>query len=408
MPIADLNLNPQVTGYLYNFSDGCLCGHLLVAVLGNRAAAIDTFAAPGDPKNPKAKLLWAQDSSTTSIQPNMFPMRLPRRLQMQRQAKPLTTSLPAPILATAEYVCFEQDRKLLAVEPLSGQTLWAREGLDADTDLFGDEEMVFATSPDSNEAVVISGVDGRELGRRQVPALADRVTTRGRRVLTWDASAKQAELTLLDPWTRQTVWQQKFSSDAHFWPISRNALAVLDPQGNFAVVNLAGGEIVLKAKVDPVDSLDGIVVFRTAGRYVLLTNRPDSNANPFGNSVQPGSVAVGGRAHGFDAQGAKLWSAEIPHQVLNVFQPSDLPVLFLFRQYMRAVPGPNGGFQAGQMEGQVLCLDTRNGKVLHEDAAQDNNNLCELEADPGRRIEFSSQAQSVTLTFPAEKSRPSQ
>jgi outer membrane protein assembly factor BamB len=405
MPIADLKLNPQAAGYLYNFSDGCLFGHLLVAVLANRAAAIDTFTVPGgDPKNPKAKLLWAQDSPTTNIQPNMIQMQVQRRLQVQRQARPLTTSLPVPILATGEYVCFEQDRRLLAVEPLTGQTLWARDGLDADADLFGDEEMVFATSPDSNEAEVISGVDGRELGRRPVPALANRVMTRGRRVLTWETNANQAELTLLDPWTQQAVWQQKFSSNAHFWPVSRNELAVLDAKGNFAVVNLAGGEIVLKAQVEPVDLLDGIVVFRTAGRYVLLTNRPDPQANPFGNSVQPGNVAVGGWAHGFDAKGAKLWSAEIPHQVLNVFQPSDLPVLFLFRQYTKAVPGPNGGFQAGQMEGQVLCLDTRNGKVLHEDAAQDNNNPCELEADPGRRIEFSSHAQSVTLTFPAEKS----
>jgi hypothetical protein len=149
------------------------------------------------------------------------------------------------------------------------------------------------------------------------------------------------------------------------------------------------------------------VVRHTAGRYVLLTNRPDPQASPFGNFMQPGDVAVGGWAHGFDAKGGKLWSAEIPHQVLNVFQPSDLPVLFLFRQYMQAVPGPNGGFQAGQMEGQVFCLDTRNGKVLHEDAAQDNN-LYELEADLGRRIEFSSHAQSVTLTVPGEKSGPSQ
>jgi hypothetical protein len=51
------------------------------------------------------------------------------------------------------------------------------------------------------------------------------------------------------------------------------------------------------------------------------------------------------------------------------------------------------------MQGEVFCLDTRNGKAIHEDAAQDNY-LYELEVDLGRRIEFHSHSQSVTLTFP--------
>jgi hypothetical protein len=108
---------------------------------------------------------------------------------------------------------------------------------------------------------------------------------------------------------------------------------------------------------------------------------------------------VGGWAHGFNAAGAKLWSAQLPTQNINVFQPQDLPVLFLYRQHMKATPLPNGGFQGGQWQGEVFCLDTRNGKALHEDATQDNN-LYEVDVDPGRRIEFHSNSQSVTLTFP--------
>jgi outer membrane protein assembly factor BamB len=399
LPVADLKIHPQAQGYLYNFSDGCLTGHLLVALLGNRAAAIDTFTVPGgDPKDPKARLLWAQDSPTSNIQPNMFHLQQRRRLQMQRQAKPLVSSLPAPIVATTDYVCFEQDHKLVAVEPLTGQTLWAREGFDADTDLFGDEEMLFVMPPESNEALVISGLDGRELGRLPVPALNKRIMTLGRRVLTWETS-KAADLTLFDPWTQKAVWQQQFDPKTLFWPISRNEVAVLDPKGNFAVVNLAAGGLVVKAQVEPLSNLDGLVVVRSAGRYVLLTNRPDPNPSPFGIYVQPGNVAVGGWAHGFDAAGTKLWSAQVPSQTINVFQPQDLPVLFLYRQHMKATPLPNGGFAGGQMQGEVFCLDTRNGKAIHEDAAQDNY-LYELEVDLGRRIEFHSHSQSVTLTFP--------
>jgi outer membrane protein assembly factor BamB len=400
LPVADLKVHPQAMGYLYNFSDGCLAGHLLVAALGNRAAAIDTFAvAGGDPKNPKAKLLWAQDSPTTNIQPNAFHLQAwRRRLQMQRQAKPLASALPAPIAATAEYVCFEQDHKLLAVEPLTGRTLWAREGLDADTDLFGDEELIFATSPESTEALVICGLDGRELGRRQVPPLNKRVMTLGRRVLTWE-TGKQADLTLFDPWARQVIWQRHFDPTSQLWPIGRSEVGVLDPGGNFAVVNLAAGELAVKAQVEPLESLDGLVVLRSGGRYTLLTNRPDTEPNPFGNVVQSGNVMVGGWAHGFNAAGAKLWSAQLPTQNINVFQPQDLPVLFLYRQHMKATPLPNGGFQGGQWQGEVFCLDTRNGKALHEDATQDNN-LYEVDVDPGRRIEFHSNSQSVTLTFP--------
>jgi hypothetical protein len=163
---------------------------------------------------------------------------------------------------------------------------------------------------------------------------------------------------------------------------------------------LATGEMVLKAQVEPLDTLDGVVVLRSGGRYVVLTSRPDPNPSPFGVFFQPGTVGVGGWAHGFDAKGTKLWSSELPTQSLSVFQPHDLPVLFLFRRHMKGVRLANGGIQGGGVEAQVFCLDTRNGKALHEDAANNDNDIYEVDVDPGKKVEFQSHAQSVTVTFP--------
>ena len=163
--------------------------------------------------------------------------------------------------ATAGYVCLEQDRGLLAAEPLSGQPLWTRDDVLPGSDLVGDEEMVLVTPPDSSEAVALRGIDGRELGRRAMPPLAHRIAVFGRRLLNWDDAAK-SQLSLFDPWTQKAVWHRGFASGARFWLIDSTEIGVLEPAGRFAVLAVSDGRDVLKAQAEPLKKLEGIVVKR--------------------------------------------------------------------------------------------------------------------------------------------------
>ena len=44
---------------------------------------------------------------------------------------------------TSRIVCFQRLRNLVAVDPLTGETLWVRKDLPQNVEIFGDDEYVF-------------------------------------------------------------------------------------------------------------------------------------------------------------------------------------------------------------------------------------------------------------------------
>jgi hypothetical protein len=206
---------------------------------------------------------------------------------------------------------------------------------------------------------------------------------------------------MFDPWTQQTVWRQEFQAKAQFWPIDVREIGVVEPSGAFTVIAVDDGKPVVKSQIEPFKTSDGIVVRRTVGRYVVVTNSRTPDPNPFGDWVPPGNMNVGGHAHGIDAaSGKRAWTVEVPNQMLNVFQPADLPVLMLFRRYTKAIPLPNGGFNQEPPLSQVFCIDVRDGKVLHNDSTQGHDDQYEMTVDrAARRIEYHTNFQSVKFQF---------
>lgn len=395
IPVTAFNISPHYQGYMNNNSEGRRMGHLVVVLLGNRVCAIDSLSR--DPK-----LLWAENSPTGATPQAGQAFWPPRRLQVQRQNNRFST--PLAVAATEDYVCFEQDRRLVAVDPLTGRTLWTRDGIAADSDLWGDEELLFVAAPGATEATVLSGLDGRELGMRDVPPLDRRMLTLGRSVLVWESANGQSELRLLDPWQpqgNQEVWKRAFHSEAQTWLLDAGELAVFDPEGNFEVVSTATGKPVVQAKVDKCEGLESIVALRMSDRYLLVTNCPTPEPNIFGFASYAGIVKVGGKVYAFKSQGGKkLWEAKLPDQCLNVNQPADLPVLTFFRRYQKAQQLPNGGYRSENPVSQVYALDTRTGAVLANDSAPGHDDRYQLEVDrSAKQIEVRSSQMTVKFTF---------
>ena len=101
------------------YPEGCLAGHLLVMTMDDYVWAVDILAKKG-------RVLWSKGTVSKRRDRAEERLMMPQVPEMARQAKPLANPLPRLIAATSEYVCFEQDRRLLAVEPLSGSPLWTR------------------------------------------------------------------------------------------------------------------------------------------------------------------------------------------------------------------------------------------------------------------------------------------
>jgi hypothetical protein len=181
-------------------------------------------------------------------------------------------------------------------------------------------------------------------------------------VVTWKSVQEKIRMTLADPWTGQTLWQRDFDAKAQPWLIDGNEVAVLEPEGLFTVVSIVSGEPVMQAQVDAMPRLEGIWAQRSADRYVLIARDPSVGTNAQAMMMQPfmGSYAVTGRVYGLDRRTGKLiWSTNVDKQGIRMGQPAELPVLTFF-------------IQGNVLEGQtyrghaaLLCLDKRDGRVLH-------------------------------------------
>ncbi len=343
-------------------------GHLLVASLGFQMLAIDTL---GSGKS-GARILWRKD--LTDVLPNMprqmgnqarmvrMPWGMPQFLANDAFGHPVGTTGAV----TPDFVCFQRQRNLTAVHPITGKTLWIRSGVQPGSDIFGDNELLFVTPPNSTEALVVRAADGQELGRRSVPPLEHRLAMLGRKIVVWQMNAGRATLRLRDVWTEQNLWERTFDAGAKVWPVEDQAVGVLQLDGRFSVHDLADGSQLVDAKIKAEPALTEIYVFRTPDRWLLITNRPWSNRD--GDNVQPvqGSGAsnslIHGHVYGFDRDGGQLvFTTPIDGRSLTFPQPADLPVLAFAAQVYRQRPGKETAPQVA-----ILCIDKRTGRVAYE------------------------------------------
>ncbi len=145
-------------------------GHLLLLSISGRKFAIDTLGA--DEKNPP-KILWSESmmdktGDLAGVDP-LFLLKGQLGGILQMRMMQTYNQNNEQELATAGYICVQHSRNLVALDPLNGSTLWARQDIPPESTLFGDEEYVFVLPPDKTEALVLRALDGELLGARKIP-----------------------------------------------------------------------------------------------------------------------------------------------------------------------------------------------------------------------------------------------
>jgi hypothetical protein len=97
---------------------------------------------------------------------------------------------------------------------MSGEHRWSRSDVPQGCDLFGDEEYVFAVPTGKTTARVYSMLDGRFIGRRDVPEWRQQLVTRGREIICWKVAGDKVELSSFDAISGETAWKHEFASGA--------------------------------------------------------------------------------------------------------------------------------------------------------------------------------------------------
>jgi hypothetical protein len=443
-------------GYNPNTTQAKTQGHLLLLSMGTRIMAMDPLGVSGGP----SRVAWSQDLTdatadtalgnriifqggaarginVVAAQLGGFPIQSPSYSRMNPFG---------PV--TSRYVCFLRFRNLVVADPATGESLWVRQDLPPNSEVFGDEEFLFVLGAGQGEATVYRALDGELLGRRNVPRPPgpenaafnfmglDRslsnplstagIATLGRYVLTWEQgprpdvdpfghddgtplqaqAEKRSVLRMFDPWQQRAVWPER-----RFAPLSRaclvgdEAVGVFQPDGRFTLLALPGGRTIAEVKLEPERFLSEIFVTRLGDQYFLLTHDARQRggaaaARPF----QPLSFTLyvpirRGRLYALDLQGQPAWPAPVTIQDQNFLlgQPARVPVLAFACQRFEQRPK-----QAMTMvvKTTIETIDRRTGRVLYNKDSATQAMTLDLVGHPDKKsVELLMQNASLTLNF---------
>jgi len=353
------------TGSVY----GASRGNMLIVSLGRELAAFNTLPTPDGQAAPQA---WRvslggnfeyedayldEMSRETAVRPGSY--RAPRSRQDGKWI-----GVIGPI--TSSGCIFQDQRRLMCVDPLTGETRWSRTDVPPGCDLFGDDRYVFATPNGSDTALVFSAIDGRALGRRKLPPWDEQLTTRGRTVIRWSpADAGDMELSAMDALTGDVAWRRQFAADS-FVDLDRSQyVAVVEAEGRAVILDVDAGETIVEQEIPRQPSVEQIHLLAGDASFVLAIEQrrsrsPDRIVRPFTPDNAPivdGQVIVIDRA-----AGKMLWSrpAEVVEHALVIDQPADLPCLVFAGSW---TPRSDGESRESTT---VLLVDKTTGRTLFQ------------------------------------------
>jgi outer membrane protein assembly factor BamB len=393
-------------------------GHLVVLPLGHLVLGIDPLAPQGK------QVLWQVNlAGTQGQQPQPQPGGNHPMQPMQIMVDPRDGSLVVVYTGgwsqrlgdvtplDSNSVCLQTRDALVAVDPVSGRTLWTRSDVTPRSHVFGDGQNVYVVDvgeggPSATRAFrAFDGVTVR-LPADFAALYAKRLRQDGRTLLVADAEAgAPVTVRLYDVLTGKDVWKQTFKPGAHVLHAEDPGLAgAVEPDGTVRVYDVRSGKEVVRdrlyekyAKAD-LDKVQSVHLLADADHYYVACNLPaDAGAQQFGgvqSNLQPGTglrcLPVNGGVYAFGrADGKRKWRAEAANQTLVLDHFADMPILLFSSRFQRWQKGAVG--RAIEQVATVQSVDKRTGKLVvspNETAAQPNN-FHTLNVDPQRgRVEL--------------------
>jgi outer membrane protein assembly factor BamB len=369
-------------------------GQLVFLSLGDRLLAIDCGSL---------RLLWQRDllrgdgrkvESAVGLEDGTVRVRSDDgTVQLLGVGLPLTPSclvLPA------------HDR-LLAVNPLTGQTLWSRQGIQSGTFLFHDESNVYVVRRDRDgQAKLTAGFrldNGEAVKMKDFSSLLNRSRGQvaGRLLVTEPDGKKALVLRLVHPATQRDVWNLRFAAgSAVAESLTPGLTGVVEPDGTVHLIRSTTGKTLWKSslfekakKDQPLDNTKTIWLVADS-RYVFLAFDKETKQDAklertalFRSGSGLSSVPVHGWLSAYDrADGRLLWYDWFTPQAMLVGGEAEaLPFLT-----MAATLGKGGRERTVVQHDEVRITMKRNGKLMYA-RGQDfpkwtGGAIAAIEADP--------------------------
>ncbi len=403
---------PQFSS-MYSLAKAKAVGHLLVVSVQTDLLVIDALRSVQDPQD---AVLWRSDLA--ELTPNMSPRRINQRplrhpwnqngtrvvlSDFSPQRVPLSSLGPV----TPSGVCYQRFRQLVCADPLTGEIIWTRDGMEHGAQLFGDDQYLFVVGYDKTEALVLRTATGELVGRRPAERMEFRWTTWGTRVLAWQEEGTQLAMRIYDAWTGQEFWRELFPIGSRAELIDDDKVAVFRPNGQLVVASLREGRLLWRSQLEPVAAPSYLVVHATRDVYYML---PGSVVPPNARGMllaPPGTATspiLRGYLYALDAQSGKpIWPtpALIDGYAVPLQSRRHLPILPLVRAQR----------SDSTITAALLCLDKRDGRALYENPQlpllQPNLLLIDASTDPSlQQVRLQLGLQTVELQWTGEPIPP--
>lgn len=395
-------------------------GHLIVLPVGHMVFGIDPV---------ERKVLWEKNLTATqggngppqhqqlTVDPRDGSVQV---LYVDGWVQRLGT--PGPLGGST--LCLQTRDALVAVDPVSGRTVWTRSDVNPRSHLFGDEELLYvvemSAEGNASSTRALRTYDGVTV---PVPPFHElyqkRLRVLGNKLLVADNDPKNGlALRLYDVRTGKDLWKQAFAVNAQvLHSENANLTGAVEPDGRVRVYDLNTFKEVLDAKLaDPrhLDKVTSVHLLADGKHFYVACNGPaDPSIAPFGGvqtMLMPGTglraLPVNGAVYSFHADTGKLnWWKLVANQLLVLDQFADVPMALFAARYQAWAAGPvRNVIQVSN----VFAVDKRTGKLIYANENVPNGmnfHALNLDARAGK-IDFIGYQLKITFLIDGEPPPP--
>lgn len=348
-------------------------GNLLVVSQGNQLIAFNTLS---DGVSSEKQVLWKKSVLQGVDLESPYQYRVVVSGQRVRQFGPSKAprasrdsqwiGVIGPV--TYDRCVFQDQRRLMCVDSMTGDLRWWRSDVPPGCDLYGDDQYVLAVPPGGRKALVYSTIDGRFISEVTVPRWEEQMATLGRNFIRWRRlSSGEQELSARDAFTEEVLWRKKYKRGTRADITQGRYVAIAEPKGKCQIVDVATGEVLVDHQLEVARTLRNVYVLAGSDNFVVVTEQPFKTSrerrimplNRWDYRVIEGEVYTFSRS-----TGELAWEgpAEVKQESFILSQPVDLPVIaFAGTVHHRTRSG-------GRAATSLLLLEKSTGRLLfHEE-----------------------------------------
>ena len=363
---VSLNTGRQVFGTQYTVAYAKLYGHYMFTFIGREVLAIDLLNGSNDPSE---AILWRKPILPTNTSGSVsIPLRsrvttTPWGTRRYNAVDTAGNKLGLSGAINLNGIVYQQQSDLYCVDPITGETIWIRNGIQAGSEIYTEGNRIIVIPPNSTIATEYSLTDGSEVHQMEGITRSERWPIEGFKSLIYRLTGTDIMIGLQDVSNGEMVWQQTYVTGLR-GQILGTHLALMQPTGKFEIRDLLTGKPVIEKKLPEEPQMTNLYVIEYDDQYLVIPNRSATLRGITIPSIGMQTRLINGSIYALDANsGEFLWQtpASVEGWALPLSQSPDSPILAFIRQLN---PTSTQNRTSGSIRSEVFCMDKRDGRML--------------------------------------------